>query len=286
MKKQISKLIDSPAIKWLLALIDELNRKNITLLSAGMAYFAILAFFPLLVALVAFGTLFLTPENINEASDTISSILPSSMGEFVRTQMENAEGRHYDNVLTTIVAFGLSLLGISGLTGSMMNSLNVMYEKKEHRSFWRVYSTNIMLTLGLVVSMFLMIPLLFATDGILLKFGVSPELLSILSVGRWIVLPLWMMASLAVVYHIAPSHKKGERWMLISWGAITATIIWIVISAVFFWYLQNIANLTRSYSLFAGVIGMLLWFNVTSFVVLLGGELNFRLEKYTLASRK
>ena len=93
-----------------------------------------------------------------------------------------------------------------------------------------------------------------------------------------------MMVLFAIIYAFAPAvgHRKF-RW--ISPGAALAVIIWIVASALFFFYASNFSNFGATYGAFAGAVILLLWLYLTSLAFLLGGEVNAEIEREQVAGR-
>ena len=85
------------------------------------------------------------------------------------------------------------------------------------------------------------------------------------------------LVGLAVIYHFAPASKRKWKWL--SWGSIIATIMWIAITAGFFIYLQYFANFSNSYSLFAGIIALMMWINFSALAVLVGAYVNKSFEQ-------
>lgn len=286
MKKWLEKFSNTTVGKAILTrvkrveqVLDDLGHKQIGLLAAGIAFFAILAFFPLIVALVAIGSIFLQPDSIAQATTALTHVLPQDLTNLISTQLHNAEGHHADSITAAIIAIVVSLVSVTGATGSLMGALNVMYGYRETRSFAHQKAVSLVLTLGVVVTMLVIIALLFVSGDLLLHAGVRGPLLHIIDYGRWAMLVFIMMIGLGVLYHSAPNRPPHEKWQWMSHGAVIATLIWVIVSMLFFWYLGSLANLTRAYSLFAGIIGMMLWLNLTAYIVLLGAEINVRRER-------
>ncbi|MEO5691288.1 MAG: YihY/virulence factor BrkB family protein [Candidatus Saccharimonadales bacterium] len=253
--------------------------KNIGMLSAGIAYFGVLAFFPLMAAIVALAGIAVQPEEVQKTALEISQFVPADIHKLLVTQLENATGNVASNKLVVAVGITLSIIGVAGAIGNTMNALNIMYEIKEKRSFIQQRVTSLVLTLGLIMVMIAIVPLLFAGSDVLKWLGVPSTFIDIFSVVRWVLLAGIMMTSLAVLYHFGPSRQPRTAWQWVSWGAIMATILWVIGSAIFFIYLQYFANFSDSYSLFAGLIALMVWLNLSSFIVLLGAEINHRLEQ-------
>lgn len=283
-KELASSPVDLSWKSWRKALLetkDAIGSKNISMLSAGIAYFGVLAFFPLMAAIVAIAGLAVQPDKIQEMAATASQYVPSDIHKLLVTQLENATGKTASNALVAVVGVGLSIFSVSGAIGNIMNALNIMYGAKETRNFIRQKLTSILLTVGMILVMIVLVPLLFAGGDFLKWLGLPGIFVAVFSYMRWVLLGGLMMTSLAVLYHFGPDRQPRPDWQWVSWGAIMATLVWIAGSALFFVYLQYFANFSNSYSLFAGLIALMTWLNLSSFIILLGAEINHRLERRT-----
>lgn len=261
-----------------------ISDKNIGMLSAGIAYFGVLAFFPLLAAIVAIAGIAVQPDEIQKVAAELTAYVPADIHKLFVTQLENATGNVASNTLVATVGITLSIFGVAGATGNTMTALNIMYEIKEKRSFIETRVTSVVLTIGLIMMMLVVVPLLFAGGDVLRWLGMPELLIDAFGILRWLLLAGLMMVSLAVLYHFGPSRDPRAAWQWVSWGAIIATLMWVIGSGLFFIYLQYFANFSNSYSLFAGLIALMVWLNLSSFIVLLGAEINHRLEQRTYSA--
>lgn len=255
--------------------------KNIAIMSAGIAYFGVLAFFPFVASMVALGGLVLEPGSVQEAAKQFREFIPQDVYSLVTTQLENASGNTGNNILIATGGIALAILSVAGATFNIMNALNVMYGIKESRSFVKKRLTSILLTVGMIISMIVVVALLVSGGELMKLLGISGIFADVLSILRWVLLAGLMMSGLAILYHFGPSRDPRVKWQWVSWGAIIATAIWVLGSAGFFIYLQHFANFSNSYSLFAGLIALMIWLNLSSFIMLLGAEINHRLEQRT-----
>lgn len=257
---------------------DAIGNKNLSALASGIAYGGTLAFFPLVIACVAIASTVISDQQINTVVESISSFLPSDMAGLLTAQLTNAMDSESANILIAAVAIGFALFGVSGAMNSLVNGLNVAYQSDETRNFVRVRLVSLGLTAMLVVGLLITLPLIGVGGDILRVMGVPDPLVWLFSVVRWLLLAVVMVIGLAVIYHYAP-NRRNARWQWVSWGAIMATLLWLVITALFFVYLQYFANFSESYSLFAGIIVLMMWLNFTGLIVLVGGEVNHQLER-------
>lgn len=269
---------------WKLALLktkDAIGNKNLSMLAAGIAYGGTLAFFPLVIACVAIASMVISDDQINDVVKAISSFLPSDMASLLTAQLSNAVNNESANVLVAVAAIALALFGVSGAMNSLVSALNIAYQQKETRGFIKVRLASIGLTCLMVVGMLITLPLI-ALGGDLLRNLGAPELfIWTFSILRWFILAMIMTFGLAIVYRYA-ANRPATKWQWVSWGALMATILWLIVTALFFIYVQNFANFSDSYSLFAGIIVLMMWLNFTGLVVLVGAEVNYQLEKRTV----
>lgn len=261
---------------------EALSNKNIVILSAGIAYFGVLAFFPMVAAIVAIAGTVLPTDSIRQAAFEMRDVVPQDIYSLIVTQLENAAGQTTSNIAIAVFGIVFAIFSISGATTNMLRALNVMYGIQDNRNFVKQRLLGVVLTTGLLVTMVIIIPLVLTGGDLLRWIGMPPAVTVTFSVLRWLLLAIIMMIGLAILYHFGPNRGRRPQWQWVSWGAIIATLIWIAGSALFFIYLQYFANFSNSYSLFAGLIALMIWLNLSSFVVLLGAEINHRLEMRTL----
>lgn len=270
------------AIKRVFDVIDDLNKKNISVHAAATAYYGTLAFFPFIVVVLALASFAVKPSQLTSTIGTLSRFLPSDIAALITTQLSNAQHYHANNVIVASIAFVLAMLGASGLVAGIANGLNSIYEVRETRSFIRQKLMSLALTLGAVVAVVLVVCLFVFTDNITHVLHLSGIARSLFEQARWLIVIGMMILGLGALYRFAPDVPKPHKWRWLSGGTILAMVAWAVMSLVFFWYLQNIAHLTRSYSLFAGIIGMMLWLNISAYVILLGADIDLRRKRHKL----
>lgn len=243
-------------------------------LAAGVAYYGTLSFFPLIAALVAIATLTLTKAQVVTIVNGLATYVPKDIASLLSTQLQNASAHHQANVTIMIVALGFSIFGVSGAMDSIIKAITTIHHIKETRSFVRQKLVSIVLTVGFIAGMALVLPLLFIGGNMLTLWGVPSALVAVFSVVRWLILIAVATIGLGVVYHFALPNKRTWRWL--SWGSVVATILWLAITVVLFVYLQFFANFSNSYSLFAGIIALMIWINFSAFAVLVGAYVDHK----------
>ena len=241
-------------------------------LAAGVAYFGTLSFFPLVAALVAIASMTLTNAQVAAIVNGLATYMPSDIASLLSTQLQNASTHQQANFVIMVLALGLSIFGVSGAIDSIMKAITTIYHVKDTRSFFAQKAISIGLTLSLIAGMAVVLPLLFIGPSFLTWLGVPYEAIAAFSVIRWIILIILSMTGLGVVYHFALPGRRS--WCWVSWGSVIATILWLTITAVLFIYLQYFSNFSNSYSLFAGIIALMMWINFSALALLIGADIN------------
>ena len=112
----------------------------------------------------------------------------------------------------------------------------------------------------------------------LMHLGRAGEL--IINVLRWPAMLAIVVLGLAVVYRHGPC-REDARWRWLSWGSVTAAILWLLVSMLFSWYASNFGNYNKTYGSLGAVIAFMMWSWLSTMIVLMGGELNAEIEHQT-----
>ncbi|MBL8159316.1 YihY/virulence factor BrkB family protein [Candidatus Saccharibacteria bacterium] len=255
-----------------------LGNKNLPMLAAGVAYFSTLSFFPLLAAAVALLAIFIEPGQVNAFIGSIDQYVPQDIASLINTQLKNETGQQASNIALAIVAILISLYSASSATQNLIKATNETNEVDESRGFIKLKLISLALTLGALLAGFILIPILTVTPDFLMSIGMPEAWAIALPILRWVFVLVLITLALATFYRYGPDRKE-PRWQWVSWGATAATVIWLIGTALFFFYVQNFGSFTESYGVFAGIIVLMTWLNLTSFIFLLGSEVNHRLER-------
>ena len=266
------------SIKQLVGIIKAaFSNKNIPLLAAGVAYFATLAFFPLLAAAVSIAAFVISESQLQTVVTSLNAYLPADIASLITTQLQNLSTAGSSNILVATIAIAISLFSVSGAVQNLMKAVGQIYDSSHTRGFIKDRLLSLAMTAGLIMVAFIVIPLLIVTPEFLQNFGVPAIVTSLLPYARWIILIGVVTVVLALLYRFSRAQRTVQ-WQWISWGAGIATVLWLVGTALFFIYAQYFANFSDSYSLFAGIVVLMIWINLSAFIALFGAEINHRIE--------
>jgi membrane protein len=270
-----------PKAGWLdilLRLKDAIREDRITLIAAGVAFYAMLALFPAMIVVVSSYGLVMDPGEIAAQVRTLG-VLPDDVRSILIGQLD-ALARAPSGRLSLSLAFGVlaALWSASAGMRALVTGVNAAYSEAETRGFVRLRGLAIVLTVGGSLVTVLALAVIVALPVAARRLSGPAGLL--VSVLRWPLLAAVLIAGLGVLYRVAPS-RKNARWQWLSWGSVTATGLLLVASMLCSLYASYAPAQNKTYGAFFGVIVLLFWLFLSAFAVLLGAELNAALELQT-----
>ncbi len=265
----------------LLRVKNEIASDHISVVSAGIAFYALLSVFPALAALISIAGLVLDPADIVSQLDTVMGLIPESAGAVLQEQVLKVISG--DETATGLVAvFGVAIAIYGAMKGVMtlMEGLNIAYDEEETRGFIKLYLSALLLTVCSILGLAVGIALLIVLPSVIAFLPLSPALGTAAEWLKWPVMAVLTMIGLAAIYRFGPS-RADPKWRWVSVGAVAATILWILGTAAFSLYVQNFDDYTETYGTLGGVIMLLTWMWLSAFIVLAGAELNAEIEQQT-----
>lgn len=265
----------------LLRVKQQIGEDNVSLTAAGVAYGWLLAIFPLLGSVTAIYGLLADPGEVQRQVEHLFGLLSTSVVEALHDQLTKLTQKS-DATLGFGAFFGIlfSLWSANSGTKAMITALNIVYSEKEKRGFLKLNLLSLSLTVGLVVAGVASLLVMVGLPLIFRFIGMEDTVRTILNIARWPLLALGFMMALAFLYRYAPSREK-PKWQWVTWGSALATVLWVLASGLFAFYVANFANYDETYGSLGAVIILMMWFYITAFIILLGAELNAELEHQT-----
>jgi membrane protein len=264
----------SKAIRFFQLLGHELYNDNITDVGAMMAYYAVLAVFPMLVFVVTLALLILPNDVVMQGVAMATRAMPYATREVVTTQVTALMRSAQAGFAIGGAAFALwgASRGASALTGA----LNAMFNKQETRPWWKRQLLAIAVTLGVALAVVLALGLLvvgplvghWATQ----HFGLDAWFDVAWDIARWVGAGLLVMVVWAVLYKFLPDTRAPFR--VFTPGAIVGVLLWLGISYGFGFYLSRFNSYAATYGALGGAIIFLTWLWLSNIAILFGAEIN------------
>jgi len=256
----------------------EIDVDNVPGLAAQASYYFVLALFPFLISLAALvGSLPLTGL-WNEFLAWITHDLPPGSRHLVLATVTSLmRGRQS---FLSIGILGTAWAVCAGLMNQMY-SLNVVYGVQETRSFWKRVGLAFVMLFVLTFLFVGSFGLLSAGDwlGIWLVNRTSPSFLviSLWFVGRWILSLVLLALAVAIVEHTLPDLQRP--WRCFTPGTLFVVVAWTPATLAFNLYIRHLASYNATYGALGAFVILMLWLYITSFIVLVGAEINCELRK-------
>ena len=244
--------------------------------SGSVAFFALLAIFPGIAAIVSLSGLFADASTIGKHLSVLSGFLPDGVLQLIADQITVISRQGNETIGAAFVVGLLIALGSanSGMA-ALFDALNVVYDEREKRSLVRFYATTLLFTLvGIVFVILAILPLILRVVGL----ATTTEWL--IAILRWPILLVTIVVSLACIYRYGPS-RRDARWRWVTWGSVLGATLWMAASMLFSLYVATFDSYNKTYGSLGAGVGFTVWLWISAVIVLIGGELNAEMEHQT-----
>ena len=281
--RNIKKPTDVPSSGWKhigLAVKDEIGDNNVSIVSAGVAFYAFLAVFPAIGALVSIYGLAMDPQSLQGQLENLAQVMPQQAFEIIEAQLKDLVSTS-GSALSWSLAIGilLSIWSANKGTKSLFTGIDIAYDTKDDRGFIKQNALTLLFTFGAILLVIISLAIIVLWPVMIDKVPLPSTIKGLITWLRWVILAALVVFFLAAVYRYAPAKRTSEfKWVLP--GALLATALWLIASWGFSFYVKNFGSYGEVYGSISAVVVMLLWLFLTSFIILIGAELNSEIEKY------
>ena len=259
----------------------EAKADGVSLLAAGVAFYALLALAPALTALAGIYGLLADPSDAARHVRDLLAAAPAEVRDLVEVQLTAAADRSKeDAVVLVVIGSALALWSASSGVQHLMGAINTAYDEDETRGFVRVRGLALLLTIGATAFLALSVGVIALLPAALANTALGDASRIAVGVLRWPALAIAMVVGLSVVYRLAPD-RDDARWRWVGLGSVVATGLWLLGSVGFSLYAANFGKYEDTYGTLGAVVVVMLWLFLTAFVVILGAELNAESERQT-----
>ena len=266
------------------SVVERVGRDNTTMVAAGVAFYALLAIFPALAAVVSLYGLFSDPSEVSRQLAPMSYFLPPEALKLITDGLQAFASKSSSQFNIALVT-GLLLAIWSARAGiaSIMTGLNIAYEETERRSIIVQNLTAIAMTFAAVIMAIAVVFAIAIIPAALALLHFPPEVATIIALVRWPILAVVVLTGFAVLYRYAPC-RENPKWAWITWGSATATTLWLLGSAGFSYYVSHFGSYDATYGSLGAVVILLLWLWVAALFFLMGAEVDAELHARALTT--
>jgi membrane protein len=277
-----SKILNNTGV-FLRDLYKRTMQDDVAGLASQLAYFFLLSLFPALVFLITMiGYLPIKTQNVmaflkEYAPKDAMKLIESNINQVVHEQNGG------------LLSFGLlaTLWAASNGINAIMNAFNRAYDIKETRPFYMTRALSIVLTIAMIfIIVFALILPVFGNyigDIIFHALDLPSDFLKSWKIFRFLLSFIVLFVVFSFLYKFAPNRKVRPKEVVS--GALFASIGWILVSYLFAFYVDKFSNYSTTYGSLGGIIILMLWFYLTAWVILLGGEINALLNCYRTSGK-
>jgi membrane protein len=267
----------------------EMKRDDVFGGAAKLAYYFLLALFPLLIFLTSIiGLIVGSGTGMRHTFfNYLAQVMPSSAFQLIDETMweiSNASGAGK-------LSFGFlaALWAASNGMGAITQALNTAYNVEETRPWWKQRAVAIVLTGALSVLIIAALAIVLGggkvADYFAASYGFGVVLTTSWRILQWPIAFAFMLLAFALIYYFAPD-LRDQDWKWITPGSVIGVVLWLLASFAFKGYLHFFDSYSKTYGSLGAVIVLMLWLYVTGLAVLIGGEVNSEIENESTKRKK
>jgi len=250
--------------------------QRVSLVAAGCAFYATLALFPTITMLISLYGLVYNPDTVQPQLRYLQHFMPPDVFALISGRIQSLVSEPAHNLgIGFVISLGISLWSASAGTKSVLNALTLAYEEEETRGMIKFQLISMGMTLVAVLGAALAIGILVCIP-LVLRFAGLPAGAQIIVAGcGFLAMVGFVVLALGLLYRFGPA---GAGRVFFAPGAGLATVLWLLGSWAFGLYVGHFAAYNATYGPLATLIGLMMWFYLTAYVVLLGAEVNAALD--------
>lgn len=260
---------------------QEIHHDNVTIVAAGVAFFTLLAIFPMITACLSIYGMFADPGQVQGLMKSVNSVLPAQAWGILQRQITavitapNA-GLGLGIAISLLVALWSAGAGIRAI----MRAMNIAYGETEKRNLVTFYGIASSMTLAVILFVWLSLAVIIGVPAFLAVMKLEGLTVGISRAIPWLLLISVFAFSSGVLYRFGPSRRPAKkRWVMP--GIIFTTVTWLLQSFAFSKFIAAFGNYNAVYGSLSAVIILLIWFWLTAYTVIVGAELNAEMERHT-----
>jgi len=260
----------------LITIYNDVYDEHLFVFAAGLSYYFVLSLFPLLVSMASLLGYIPIPHLFEGLLSVMAKLVPGDGMSLVRNIVSDVSHTHR-HFLTLGLVF--TIWTASSGFAAIIDGLDLVYRVRETRPVWKTRPIALGLTLLagslLLVAVGLMVEGTYLGTWFTSKFDLNSAILAAWRYLRWGIAMIFGILAVQLLYHFGPDLKQRFRDSLT--GAIVAVMTWVGLSYLLGSYFRHFENLDKTYGPLGAAIGLYVWFYLSGFAILLGGEINFLL---------
>ena len=259
----------------------QIGEDNVSIVAAGVAFYAFLALIPALIALTIVYGLVANPADVKDQIGSFASAAPQDAQRLLTTQLTSiTRGAGGGASIGALIAIAGALWVASSGMAALDTGLTVVNRETETRGFLKRRLLALVLTVFAVIGVVLMLALVVALPSVLQSIDVGDIGKVVIGLARWVLLAALLLFGLGVIFRYGPQRRR-PRWRWVTPGTIVAVVVGLAVSIGFSIYVSLMGNYNKTYGSLGAIIVLLLWLYFMAYAVLFGAAMNAELERQT-----
>jgi membrane protein len=246
--------------------------------AAQLSYYWLFALFPFLFFLVTLTAWLPLRGAVDEIMARLDPFMPDAALDLVEEHLRDLLSNPRPKLLTAGLA--VTIWSASRGVDALRKALNLAYDVKESRSWWRTQAYALALTVAVSVLVLVAVTMIvLGGDGgfwLAQRLDAAVEFQAVWSWLRWPCTALVFMLAVAIAYYALPDVEQEFRY--ITPGSVSGTLLWLVASWGFSQYVDHFGKYNVTYGSIGGVVVLMTWLYISGLVLIVGGEVNAVLE--------
>ena len=259
---------------------NRIGEDNLSIVAAGVSFYTFLSIFPALAALVSIYALVTDPAKLQEHIIRVQVVLPAEAAQLVNQQLQRLIESGRELGWSLVVGLFIALWSAAKGMSALITALTVAYDEKETRGFLRLNALALLLTLAGILFLVVFLFLIIGIPVVLHALNLGDTAAVLINFLRWPLLAIGGIFALGVLYRYAP-NRATPNWQWITWGAVTATALWLIGCVLFSYYVTNFGTYNAVYGSLGVVVILMMWLLLSIYCILLGAEINAEIERQT-----
>jgi membrane protein len=262
----------------LIGVWEALDDRNLGLIAAGVAFYAMLAVFPGLAVTIAIWGFFSDPGLMRDNLSMIEEFVPHDgyvilLDEVTRLVSVNGGALGWATAISLLIGLYSAHNGVLAL----VSGLNAVHAREPHPGLTR-YLISLVLTVAMIGLLITTLATVVLVPTLLNWIPLGPAQAWLLKVIPVAILFVAVLVFLGMFYRWGPNQPDARHgW--VTPGAFLAALFWAASSVAFSVYLANFSTYNRVYGSIGAVIALLMWFYLSAYIILLGGVVNAELAR-------
>ncbi len=262
------------------AVYTGIDRNHLGIVASGVGFYAFLSIFPALISLISLYGLVVDPHQARQQIESLGSMMPDEALAIIQGRIDNLLSTSQASLsLGTSIGVLISMWSANKGTKYLFTGLEIAYGATNSRHFIKQNLITLGFTFAAIITMIITMVLVMVFPALMDVLHLPERIESLVAWLRWPLLLAIVVGMKVMIYRFAPDRSTPSFRLALP-GAILSTVLWLLVSWGFSFYVSNFGDYGAMYGALSAVVVLLLWLDLTSFIILLGAQLNAVVEEF------